>query len=68
MFQGVSKQMISSKANDVLSFTIFKSSLIKKQLDATHPPKKDKKQKESKTKFSHFLLEIILNNLSLLLR
>ena len=54
--------MISSKATDVLSFTIFKwnvitSSLIKKQLDATPPPpkKKDKKQKESKKKFSHFL-------------
>ena len=52
--------MISSKATDVLPFKIFKwnvitSSLIKKQLNATPPQKKDKKQKESKKKFSHFL-------------
>ena len=58
VFQGVSKQMISSKATDVLSFTIFKwsvitSSLIKTTIrpflnttpkDAIPPPKKNQKQ------------------------
>ena len=67
VFQGVSKQMISSKATDVLSFTIFKwsvitSSLIKTTIrpflnttpkDAIPPPKKN--QKQSKIKFSRYL-------------
>ena len=68
VFQGVSKQMISSKATDVLSFTIFKwsvitSSLIKTTIrpflnttpkDAIPPPPK-KNQKQSKIKFSRYL-------------
>ena len=50
VFQGVSKQVILSKATDVLPFKIFKwnvitSSLIKKQLDAVPPPPKKRRQK-----------------------
>ena len=68
VFQGVSKQMISSKATDVLSFTIFKSSVITSSLIKTTirpflntrlkdaiPPQKNKNQKQSKIKFSRYL-------------
>ena len=69
VFQGVSKQMISSKATDVLSFTIFKSSVITSSLikttirpflnpkpkDAIPPPPPKKNQKQSKIKFSRDL-------------
>ena len=63
VFQGVSKQMISSKATDVLSFTIFKWSVITSSLIKTTirpflntrlkdaiPPKKKQKSKTKQNK------------------